>query len=378
VNDRVIDFEQEGLLDGLSGQDREARKDLLERLAKEGVPVEDLRRAIAEDRLALLPAEWVLGVHTATLTKADVAERSGLDADFLAGHRRALGLPDVPDGQRAFTDEDVEAARELQRFLDAGLEPDGLLQVARVVGEGLSRTADAVGDLVASSLLRPGDTERDLGLRFAEVARTLTEPVARELAYVFKMHLREHVRNEAVGRATLESGELVGTETVTVCFADLVGFTKLGEELPPDELGRVAGRLSDMAGDVVKSPVRLVKTIGDAAMLVSTDTPALIGVALELVDLANDEGEDFPQLRSGVSRGEAVERSGDWYGPPVNVASRVTAIARPGSVLTTGPVHETAKDDFAWSRAGRRRLKGVRDPVALYRARRIESGDSGN
>jgi adenylate cyclase len=378
VNDRVIDFDEEGLLDGVSGADREARKDLLERLVKQGVPVDDLRRAIEEDRLALLPAEWVLGVHAAKLTKSDVAERSGLDVEFLIAHWRALGLPEVADDQLAFTDEDVEAARDLKRFLDAGLDPDGLLQVARVVGEGLSRTADAVGDLVAGSLLRPGDTERDLGLRFAEVARTLTEPVGRELDYVFKLHLREHVRNEAVGRATLESGQLVGTETVVVCFADLVGFTKLGEELPPDELGHVAGRLSEMAGDVVRSPVRLVKTIGDAAMLVSTDTRPLLEAALELVDLADGEGEDFPQLRSGVSRGDAVERSGDWYGPPVNVASRVTAIARPGSVLATGAVHDSAEEDFAWSRAGRRRLKGVRDPVPLYRARRTESREASN
>ena len=131
-----------------------------------------------------------------------------------------------------------------------------------------------------------------------------------------------------------------------------------------------------MAADVVRSPVRLVKTIGDAAMLVSSDSSPLLDAALELVDLANDEGQDFPQLRSGISRGDAVERLGDWYGRPVNVASRVTAIARPGSVLATAAVHDSATDEFAWSRAGRRRLKGVRDPVPLYRARRRESRDS--
>lgn len=367
----MTDFEAEGLLDGVSGPEREARKDLLQRLVDEGVPVEDLRRAIAEDRLALLPAEWVLGVYTAELTQADVAERSGVDADFLTAHWRALGLPEVGEDDRAFTDEDVEAARDLRRFLDAGLERDGLLQVSRVLGEGMARAADAIGELVGSSLLRPGDTERDLGLRFAEVARTLTDPVGRELAYIFKLHLREHVRNEAVGRATLEAGELIGAETVTVCFADLVGFTKLGEELPPDALGRVAERLSEMAADVVSSPVRLIKTIGDAAMLVSNESAPLLDAALELVDLAGAEGEDFPMLRSGVSRGEAVGRGGDWYGRPVNVASRVTAIARPGSVLATDAVHQSARDEFAWSRAGRRRLKGVRDPVPLYRARRL-------
>ena len=62
-------------------------------------------------------------------------------------------------------------------------------------------------------------------------------------------------------------------------------------------------------------------------------------------------------------------RAGDWFGRPVNLASRITAIARPGSLLATGEVHEAAGGGFAWSFAGERRIRGVRSPVALYRVR---------
>ena len=92
--------------------------------------------------------------------------------------------------------------------------------------------------------------------------------------------------------------------------------------------------------------------------------------ALALVDAADAEGEDFPQLHAGIALGPAVSRGGDWYGHTVNVASRVAAIAWPGSVLCDGAVQAAAPDAFRWSRTRERRLKGVKQPVRLWRARR--------
>jgi adenylate cyclase len=157
---------------------------------------------------------------------------------------------------------------------------------------------------------------------------------------------------------------------VTVCFADLVGFTRLGEEVPPDELGRLAVRLEALATEVAEPPVRLVKTIGDAAMLASPDPEPLLGAALGLIEAADSEGEDFPQLRAGAALGQALPRAGDWYGRPVNLASRITGIARPGSLLVERELRESVVDGYRWSFAGERKLKGIRGGVPLYRARR--------
>ena len=121
--------------------------------------------------------------------------------------------------------------------------------------------------------------------------------------------------------------------------------------------------------------MRLVKTIGDAAMLVSPETEPLVRVTLDLVHAANEAGEDFPLLRAGVARGEAIPRGGDWYGRPVNVASRVTGVARPGSVLATEAVHEEVEGAFDWSFAGKKKLKGVKDAVPLFRAREKETAE---
>lgn len=155
---------------------------------------------------------------------------------------------------------------------------------------------------------------------------------------------------------------------VTVAFADLVGFTRLGTEVDTAELGAVAGRLATLATDVAKSPVRLVKSLGDAVMLVSADADALLDAVLRLVDAAEAE-DGLPELRAGVATGLALSRGGDWYGHTVNLASRLTGLARPCSVLATREVREAAQRERQWSFAGERRVKGVREPVRLYRVR---------
>jgi adenylate cyclase len=371
-----VDFEAEGLLEGVEGEDREARERLLEQLSEDGVSDEELKKAVEEQRLALLPVERALGAHR-SLTADEAAEKADVSVDFVRRHRRALGLPLNDDDGAAFSEEDVEALQDVKSFIDAGLDEEGIEDVTRVVGESMTRVARSVAELTAASLLRPGVTEHDLGVGFAEAARHLVPLFGKQLEFVFKQQLLELVRSEMVSHTERESGRLPGAEMVNVSFADLVGFTKMGEELPPEEIGRVAGKLGELAVEVAEPPVRLVKTIGDAAMLVSPEdcTEELVRVTLDLIRAVEGEGDDFPLLRAGVARGEAIGRAGDWYGRPVNVASRLTGVARPGSVLATESVHDEAEDAFTWSFAGKKKLKGVKDPLPLFRARERSSGE---
>ena len=371
------DWEAEGLLKGVRGKAREARRRLLDELAQDGVSLEELRRAVEEDRLALLPVERVLEQGEGRYTAAEVAERSGLEHDFLLRNLQALGVP-IPDPEEpAFTDADVEAAKRQKAFCDAGLPPEKLIEASRVIGISMAQVAAASRELVGDVMVRPGDTERDVGLRFAAAARHLAPMTGEALEYAFNLHLREQIRNEVIDRTQLASGGLPDEQEISVCFADLVGFTSLGEQLAPEELGRVTGRLTEMAGEVARAPVRLVKMIGDAAMLVSPrETDALLEAALELIDMSEGE-EEFPLLRAGVAQGNAVGRAGDWYGRPVNLASRITGVAYAGSVLCAEEVFERAGDGYRWSDAGRKRLRGIDGTVHLYRCRPegAEEGD---
>ena len=367
----AIDFEAEGLLKGTRGKARQARRELLEELADDGVPLEELRKAVAEDRLALLPVERLLSGGGERLTAAEVAERAEIEIEVVRWLRQALGLPLSDGEERVFTEDDVEAAKRIKAQLEAGLPPEGMLEVSRVLGVSMAQVAAASRTLVGEAVLSPGDTELDVARRYVEATQRLRPTIGPMFTYVFEQHLREQIRQDAIGAAELRTGKLTGAEEVTVCFADLVGFTKLGESLAPEELGGVTGRLSELAGDAAEPPVRLVKLIGDAAMLVSQDNDALVAAALRLIEEAESD-EDFPLLRAGAARGAALPRGGDWYGRPVNLASRITGIAYPGSVLASREVREASGNGYRWSDAGAKRVKGIEGRVSLFRVRRAD------
>jgi adenylate cyclase len=368
----TIDFEAEGLLDGLKGEAREARRALLERLAGEGVPLEELRGAVEGGRLALLPVERAIAGDGARYTPREVAELSGVELDLLQRATAAVGIPYPDPDERSLTTSDLEEAKRIKAFRDAGLPEDGILQVARTIGMATARIAEANRELVVRTLMQPGDTERDLALRFAAAAEHMLPLFEPTLAYAFRAHMLEQIRRDVIGAADLAAGEIGTAPEVAVCFADLVGFTKLGEQVETEELGLIAGRLDELATAVAEPPVRLVKLIGDAAMLVSSDAAAMVEAALKMVEAAEEEGDEFPRLRAGVAFGSVHAQAGDYYGRPVNLSSRLTAIAKPGSVLLDSAAKQAVGDEFSYSYAGEKHLKGFDSRTKLFRARRKE------
>jgi adenylate cyclase len=368
-----VDWAAEGLLDDLKGADRESRIELLETLASEGCTLEDIKRGNAEGQLLFMLAGLALDLEV-KYTFDELVERSGLEKEFVARLVRAQGFPIVTEG-RAYTETDVTTTTAAKQFLDAGLDVDDLLTVSRLLGRGFEQAAQAMRGSAMRMVLEPGLGERELAIRYAHAAKALTPMTEPLLGHLLRLHLAKSVQTEVVGAEERQTGRLPGARPVVVGFADLVGFTRLGEEVPADELGRVAGRLEELVLDVIDPPVRFVKTIGDAAMLVSPEGRPLLDTTLALIDAADAEGEAFPQLRAGLASGEALSRAGDWFGRPVNLASRLTAIARPASVLTTAEVHDAAPDSYRWSKAGIRNIKGIPDPVPLWRVRRPEPDD---
>ncbi len=366
--DAPMDFAQAGLLDGLEGAEREQREKLLARLVDDGFSVDELRKAVQENRLALLPVDEVLGgVYCAE----EIEERTDLPAGMMVRIRRLHGLPEPGPRDKVFSEEDIEAARSTKLFLDAGFSEARIIEITRVLGEGMGRVATTIIAAFAQTFLHKGDNEEDVALRFAELAEQLTPATAPILVAAFKAHLREAVSRAMLGRAELESGDVAGAQDLTICFADLVGFTRLGGQVEVLELGTLAGRLAELASSVTEAPVRLIKTIGDAAMFVSPAPAPLVDVALKLV--AAFEREELPSLRAGIAFGPALVRAGDYYGNAVNLASRVTGVARPGSVLCTQEVRDAAPEHLEWSLAGRYRLKGISGQTRLYRARRVRT-----
>jgi adenylate cyclase len=369
----VDEPEVEKLLDGLEGDAREERAELIEWLLGQGITAEEIR---ASSVPMLVGSRRLIGDDGDYVSTREISEETGLEVELLQRIQRAIGLVRVDDPDAAVhLRADVAAAAHAKEFLDLGIQPDQVVQVVRVLAEGLSHAAEVMRYTALSTILQPGATE----LHTAQASYALVSRIAPLLGPMIEdmlfMQLRHMMETEAVNASERAAGApLPGARHITSAFADLVGFTRLGEEVPPEELSQLANRLADLARDVAAPPVRFIKTIGDAAMFVCTEPAPLLDAVLKLVDII-DGDDDFPRLRAGIASGSAVSRAGDWFGSPVNTASRVTAAARPGTVLAAESVRDELGDDagFSWSFAGARRLKGIKDEVKLFRARRGDS-----
>jgi len=372
VPDASADFARDGYLEGLSDQARAERVELLSWLTDQRFTPEELAWGHRHGVLAFLAAGREIG-GARKYTPEQVAAESGVDLEFLMRVRRAQGLPTPEAGETAFSDLDLQVSGGLADWIEHGFEPEGLISTTREIGSSIARAAEAMRSALFDLVVAPGATEKQLAETYAKTAATLL-PLADQLVVgLTRQHLRNIMQTELAGAVELAAGRSSGALDLAVGFADLVGFTRLGEELPPEDLSRVAEQLVEIVQDLVSPPVRMVKTIGDAVMLTSPDPVPLIEFGLRLCEAVEARGPETPQLRVGIASGPVVARAGDVFGGPVNVASRVTGVARAGSVLTTAPVREAAGEGFLWSLAGVRRLKGLPRPLPLFRARTLPS-----
>lgn len=366
-----FDYAAEGLLDDVEGEDgRAARVRLIDYLIDdEGVEPEEIRLAHAERRLFLLPVERALG-GTPRYTADDVAEASGVPVEIFRELRQSLGLAQPEHDQPYYSEFDLKTMKSVRGIMDMGMSLEGVREINRVLGGALSQLAVAVERQFLTTYLDPSLDEAEMAQRYAALTRATAPEFAFVLQHLFNLHLRDQLRADILGNeATIDI--LDGRREMAVCFADLVGFTSLGEQIPAEELGAIAERLSMIASQLVEPPVRLIKSIGDAVLLISPDLSELVDTALALIAAVEAEGEGFPQLSVGLAWGEVVDRAGDVYGPPVNLASRLCDVARPSSILTNESVQAQLTDGYDWTNVGRRRFKGIAEPIAIWRVREL-------
>lgn len=367
-----VDVEASGLLDGLEGEARAERAELIPWLFERGITAEQIRDSYQP---MLLASRRILGDDGAALSARDISAAAGIDLALLQRIQRASGLPRVDDPDApVHMPVDGQAAAHVQKFIELGFDVDQIVLVVQVLAEGLSRASEVMRYAALAAVVKPGASELDVAKRseklIAEVA-PLLGPLITDMLRGQLIHVMETEAVNATERA--EGLPLPGAREVTIGFADLVGFTSLGEAVPPEDLEKLAHRLTDLAHEVAQQPVRYIKSIGDEVMLVSTNPIAMVDAMLKLI-AATEVDEDFPRLRVGLATGLAVSRAGDWFGSPVNLASRVTGAARPGSILVSESTREAIGDagGLTWSFAGGRRLKNIKGDVKLYRARRAE------
>lgn len=362
-----------GLFDGLDDSARGERAELLAWLLEQGFELEQIRAEVAP---MLMPAHRELGNDGRYVSEREVSVGYDIDMDLLQGMEHALGLPRLNDPDAPLLlQADADAALRLRQLIDAGLDPGQVLLMVRRLSDGISRAVPAFRYSTISAIMRPGLTELEVAKAHEKIVRTIIPLLGTMIQDILFVQLRRILEGEEVNASERAAGvALPGPRQLAVAFADMVGFTRLGEVVPPEELVVLVERLAELARHVVNPPVRLVKTIGDAVMLVSADATKLLGTTLDLLDSAARD-ETLPRLRAGIASGWAVSRARDWFGSPVNVASRVTNVAEPGEVMVEGAAREIIGDapGYTWSFVGTQALKGVEGETRLFRVRRQQT-----
>ncbi|MDN4161285.1 adenylate/guanylate cyclase domain-containing protein [Nocardioides abyssi] len=284
------------------------------------------------DRLDLTGAveavERFLLEEAPSLTRDDVLAQAGVDEAVAVELWRWLGFPQADHDDVAFTPLDVASLRQAVELVELGvLTDERQAALVRTWGRSFARLAEWQTTLLADVALEEGVD--DPVARVAELATEVLPRVEALQSYVWRRHLVS-----AAGRLLAVDSPGSPAARLAVVFVDIVGYTSRSKSLDQAGLvGWLEGFESVCTDIAVEHGGRVIKNIGDEVLLVADDAEAAAAIALEMVDRGADDDDPFPQVRAGMAYGEVVSRLGDVFGPTVNIAARLTSLARPSTVL---------------------------------------------
>ena len=307
---------------------------------------------------ALDDVEGYLLGEEPTLTRLEVADRAGVPIAVAEELWRLLGFPQHADDERAFTPADVDALKLTHDLMELGiLSPDRMSALTRTWGRSFARLAEWQVGLLATVTAESDD---DPAESLARMADEVLPRVDELQSWVWRRHLAGAAnRMLAVGAA----GE---TAEMAVVFVDIVGYTSHSRTLSETELVQwLEAFESDATQLAAELGGRVIKNIGDEVLIVADDPAAAAEIALELTRRGADDDDRFPPVRAGLAYGDVVNRLGDVFGPVVNIASRLTSVARPGTVLVdegayrslSGQTHDEDVDESSTAAYSFRRLR---------------------
>jgi adenylate cyclase len=349
---------------------------IVARLRERGHKLEHIKQAGARGRLAYGYIEEMFGSDAPVRSLDEASELTDLEPALIERFWTTLGLPAT--GLDQLTDGDIEALHYVSAVLGAGFPLVAFLQLCRVYGQALSQIADAEVRLFHLYVHEPLIREGVPGLQMAEEMENLAQdllPLASPIMdYVHQRFLQHFVEQDVVGHmeSELEDEDVdLGRVRVAIAFADLTGYTRFTEEEGEEEAVSSVERFVEGVTNTLPEDARVVKTIGDAVMVVGQDVGALVDWAVGFTSLFDER----PEPRIGVHLGTTLYRDGDYFGRDVNLTSRVVARARGGEVLVSDTVVDAVEDSshLAFEEIGQVKLKGFDEPRQLCRAvRRAE------
>ncbi len=316
--------------------------------------------------------ELILDRHLRPLgpqTAGEVVGELGLDWPDAEPFLRAVGLR--VDPAEHLTDDETDAIRLIVGGAREVLGDEAALQLARVTGTVTARLAET---LVSAFRLRVELPQRDAGIRYADIVRAYAALAAAFLpsfSRALDAVLRRQILASTSTMWSTDDERSAVTLQRTVGFADLVGYTERTAAMSVRELTAVLVDFDRRTADVVSGHGgSVVKTIGDEVHFVTEEPVSACRIALELIDAFASTGR---QVRVGLASGEMVSVFGDLYGPDVNLAARLVAVADPSTAVTSASVRDSAPG-FEFEALAPVMLKGLAEPITAYRLVGISQG----
>ncbi len=346
-----------------------AQARIVARLRERGHTLDAIRAASDEGQLAFGYAEELLPAAEGGVTLAEAARQTGLEPALVRRILTSLGYPER--ATERIPDRELALLRRAADALDTGFPLVALLQVVRVYGQALAQIADAEVRLfhlyVHEPLMRDGVPGLEIAEQIEQLAGALLPLTSPLMDLVHQRFLRHFLEQDVIGHMEVDldghAGDL-GRLRVAIAFADLAGYTRLTEEIGEQQAVDAVERFIEVVQMTLPDDARVVKTIGDEAMVVSADAGALVDWAVGFQQLYTER----PRPRIGIHVGDVLYREGDYYGREVNIAARVVARAGGGEVLVTRAIAEAAGDHLAFERIGEVRLKGFNESTELFLA----------
>jgi len=304
------------------------------------------------------------------LSAADVAERTGISVEDARRLWRALGFPERGD-ERAFNSADVAAVSTIVAGIHSGMvDLDLTVNLTRAVGQTMARLADWEVAALVPRIEELQGSEHGAGTRLATARQLLEEfgaPFEELLVYAWRRHLAAAVaRMEALGAEE----EDLSSSQLSVGFADIVSFTALSNEISREGIGELVEVFESRCADVVaRNNGRVIKSIGDSVLFVNDDPIRAYDTAEGIITVIGRD-KRMPDVRVGLASGSVVMRMGDVFGPPVNMAARLTAVARRNRIIIDAATARLLPEDqFETRRLPARPMRGfgILEPVAVRR-----------
>jgi len=301
------------------------------------------------------------------LAGSEVPPLASVTGDHARRFWQALGLPSVPPSEKVYTRRDVEALRFTASLINGepsgGVGPDRemLLQMTRATGQALSRVAHmhvlSISDEIAAITRDAALSNNEAADRIAALAEALVRGYEPFLGYIWRRHLFASISQIVAGA----SGQMGRAESTTVGFADLVGYTAITLKLSDHEIVDIVDRFEKIAyQEIPERGGRVIKTLGDEVMFSNSNPHAAAATALALAAACSADPV-LPDVRVGLAAGPMLAWEGDFYGPTVNLASRLGGIATPGTVIVSDDFADKLADDEAFTLIEIRgvKLKGI-------------------